>query len=87
MRDLGLPNTGPATGADLLFVCGAAGTATDCGPSPPAKILTRDAVFVVYSLGKNAGTTGGAGVASTTGGAGPVTGRIPYPAEPEARLL
>jgi len=43
-------------GSNLLFVCASAGGSTsDCGT---AMKLTSDAIFVVYSLGKNAATTG-----------------------------
>jgi prepilin-type N-terminal cleavage/methylation domain-containing protein len=56
MRSLGVQALG--SGVDLLFVCATAGgSTTNCGT---ATVLTKDAVFVVYSLGKNAATSGGA---------------------------
>ena len=55
MRSVGVQALG--SGTDLLFVCGSdGGSTTNCGTAP---LLTKDAVFVVYSLGKNAATTGG----------------------------
>lgn len=56
MRSSGVQALG--AGIDLLFVCASAGgSTTNCGTAP---LLTKDAVFVVYSLGKNAATSGGA---------------------------
>jgi type II secretory pathway pseudopilin PulG len=55
MRSLGVQALG--SGVDLIFVCATAGgSTTNCGT---ATVLTKDAVFVVYSLGKNAATSGG----------------------------
>jgi len=59
MRAVGVQALGSPspTGLDLLFVCASdGGSTTNCGTAP---VLTKDAVFVVYSLGKNAATTGG----------------------------
>jgi type II secretory pathway pseudopilin PulG len=59
MRAVGVQLLGKSSldgGSNLLFVCASAGGSTsDCGT---ATKLTSDAVFVVYSLGKNAATTG-----------------------------
>lgn len=58
IQALGLP--GSSGGVNLLFVCANSSTdpafATSCATAP---MLTSDAVFVVYSLGKNAATSGG----------------------------
>src|SRR4051794_19415462 len=58
VQEIGKPSSAGAPGQDLLFVCATkGGSPTNCGTAP---VLTSDAVFVVYSLGKNAATTGGA---------------------------
>ena len=71
MRDAGIQSLGTsttaATPADerLLYVCasGTGATATDCG-SAGNTLSNGDTVFIVYSLGKNAATTGVSGAAS-----------------------
>jgi prepilin-type N-terminal cleavage/methylation domain-containing protein len=71
MRDAGLQSLGTpttaATPADerLLYVCasGNGATATDCG-SASNTLSNGDTVFIVYSLGKNAATSGVTGTAS-----------------------
>jgi prepilin-type N-terminal cleavage/methylation domain-containing protein len=58
VQQIGTPSSSSPPGQDLLFVCATnGGSSTGCGTAP---VLTSDAVFVVYSLGKNAATTGGA---------------------------
>ena len=58
MRAAGMPNSITA-GTNFLYVC-ASGTgisATDCGTALP--LANGNAVFILYSLGKNAATGGG----------------------------
>lgn len=68
MRSAGLTNLGDSTTYHYLYVCAsAAGTTVNACSTivPPANdpnALSRgDAIFVVYSLGKNAATSGGTG--------------------------
>jgi len=65
MRNAGIPALGNSANT-YLYVCAssAGSTATACStivpPTPDPNALARgDAVFVIYSLGKNAATTGG----------------------------
>ena len=70
-RTNGMKNAGMAniTGANLLYVC-SSGTGvvagTNCGPQPPvppnAVLLTSNAPVVIWSVGPNAATGGGASV-------------------------
>jgi type II secretory pathway pseudopilin PulG len=67
MRNAGIASLGNSTAFTYLYVCASATgtTPTACSailpPIPDPNALSRgDAVFVVYSLGKNAATTGGA---------------------------
>jgi type II secretory pathway pseudopilin PulG len=66
MRSAGLTNLGDSTTYHYLYVCASATgtTATACSaiapPTNDPNALSRgDAVFVIYSLGRNAATTGG----------------------------
>jgi len=71
MRGAGIQTLGTPTGATtpanakLLYVCasGTGTSATDCG-SVPNTLSNGDTIFIVYSLGKNAATTGVSGSAS-----------------------
>ena len=68
MRGVGIQGLGTPTsggGTPMLYVCASStgATATDCGTA--ANTLSNgDTVFIVYSLGKNAATSGATGVAS-----------------------
>jgi len=71
MRDAGIQDLGTPTDAStpadkkLLYVCASGNgvTATDCG-STANTLSNGDTVFIVYSLGKNAATSGVTGTAS-----------------------
>ena len=68
MRGVGIQGLGTPTssgGTAMLYVCASStgATATDCG-SAANTLSNGDTVFIVYSLGKNAATSGATGVAS-----------------------
>jgi type II secretory pathway pseudopilin PulG len=60
MRNAGMQAIGAPLLGDLLFVCASSpgtGVVPNCGVAPT---LVSDAIFIVYSLGKNAATSGAA---------------------------
>ncbi len=68
MRGVGIQGLGTPTslgGTAMLYVCASStgATATDCG-SAANTLSNGDTVFIVYSLGRNAATSGATGVAS-----------------------